>query len=58
MVILLNLTLFANCREEYARKQYAEPSDVISFPEEVPSIVKKEINYESENIHEVSHLKY
>lgn len=54
MMVLLNLTLFAHCRDEYARKQYVESSDVISFPEEVPTNnVKKPINYESENIYEM-----
>lgn len=57
IMVLLNLTLFAHCRNEYARKQYVESSDVIAFPEEVPTSVQtqKQVNDESENIYEVSH---
>lgn len=55
VLVLVNLTLFVNCQEKYSRRQYVESSDVIAFPEEVPTNVKKQYNIESENIYEVSH---
>lgn len=55
VLVLVNLTLFVNCQEKYSRRQYVESSDVIAFPEEVPTNVKKQVNFESENIYEVSH---
>lgn len=54
VMVLVNLTLFVNCQDKYSRRQYGESSDVIAFPEEVPTNVKKPVNYESENIYEVS----
>lgn len=56
VMVLVHLIFFANCQDKYSRRQYVESSDVISFPEEVPTNVKKQVNYESENICEVSHI--
>ncbi len=56
VVVLVHLTIFVNCqKEKYSRRQYVESSDVISFPEEVPTNVKQQVNYEAENNWEVSH---
>lgn len=57
VMVLVNLTLFVNCQDKYSRRQYVESSDVIAFPEEVPTNVKKHANYESENAFEVSQFK-
>lgn len=54
VIVLVNLTLFVNCLDKYSSRQYVESSDVIAFPEDVPTNVKKQVNYESENIFEVS----
>ncbi|KAJ6639119.1 Vascular endothelial growth factor A, partial [Pseudolycoriella hygida] len=44
-----------NCQEKYSpRRKYIESSDVIEIPEEVPTSSKQHVNYESENIFEMS----
>lgn len=55
VIVLVNLTLLVNCQEKYSSRQYVESSDVIAFPEDVPTNVKKQVNSESEHIQEVSH---
>lgn len=58
VIVLVNITLFVSCQDDiqkYSRRQYVESSDVIAFPEEVPTNVRKQNHFESENIDEVSH---
>lgn len=60
VMVLVHLTLFANCQEKYSKKQYVESSDVLAFPEDVPTIKvdKRTKNYKSETIHEVSETQF